>query len=72
MSALPDEASPDGLGVCDGPSPVNLDGELRVAKEVEMRIAPEKVNFFFPRGLSWAVDAADTEAKMTVGQERAY
>ena len=58
--------------VCDGPSPVNLDGELRVAKEVEMRIAPEKVRFFFPRGLHWAVDAADTEAKMTVGQERAY
>ena len=50
--------------VCDGPSAVNLDGELRVAKEVEMRIAPEKVNFFFPRGLHWRANTAEEETKM--------
>jgi len=33
--------------------PVNLDGEIRFAKEVEMGLAEEKVNFFYPRGLTW-------------------
>ena len=40
--------------LCDQPSAVNLDGELRLAQEVEMRIAREKVRFFYPRGLQWA------------------
>ena len=40
--------------VCDGPSAINLDGELRVAKEVEMQVAQEKVNFFYPKNLVWA------------------
>ena len=39
--------------VCDGPTPVNLDGELRIAKEVEMKVAAEKINFFFPKNLAW-------------------
>ena len=39
--------------VCDGPTAVNLDGELRIAKEVEMKVAAEKVNFFFPKNLTW-------------------
>ena len=33
--------------------PVNLDGEIRFAKEVEMGLAEEKLNFFYPRGLTW-------------------
>lgn len=41
--------------LCDQPSPVNLDGELRIAKVVEMSVAREKVRFFYPRGLQWAV-----------------
>ena len=33
--------------------PVNLDGEIRFAKEVEMGLAEEKVRFFYPKGLTW-------------------
>ena len=39
---------------CDKPTPVNLDGELRTAKVVDMCIAKEKLRFFYPRGLSWS------------------
>jgi len=38
---------------CDRPTPVNLDGELRTAQEIEMKIAKEKLRFFYPKGLSW-------------------
>ena len=39
--------------LCDRPSPINLDGELRVAKEVTMELAREKINFFYPKSLVW-------------------
>lgn len=39
--------------ICDKPTSINLDGELRTAQEVEMSVAKEKVRFFYPRGLSW-------------------
>ena len=39
---------------CDTPSPINLDGELRIAKEVTMSVAEEKLRFFYPKGLSFA------------------
>lgn len=39
--------------ICDGPTSINLDGELRTAKEVTISVAEEKLRFFFPRGLSW-------------------
>ena len=39
--------------ICDKPTPINLDGELRTAKEVTMSIAREKLRFFFPKGLTW-------------------
>ena len=39
---------------CDKPTPINLDGELRVADVVDMSIAQEKLRFFYPRGLHWA------------------
>jgi len=38
---------------CDKPTPVNLDGELMTAQTVEMRLAEEKLRFFYPRGLTW-------------------
>ena len=41
--------------ICDKPTPVNLDGELRTAQEVTMSVADEKIRFFYPRGLSFAV-----------------
>ncbi len=39
--------------ICDKPTPINLDGELRIAQEVDIRLAQEKVRFFYPRGLTW-------------------
>ena len=39
--------------ICDKISPINLDGELRLAKEIIMEIAREKIRFFYPKGLSW-------------------
>ena len=40
--------------LCDKPTAVNLDGELRVAQKVEMSVAKEKIRFFYPKGLSFA------------------
>lgn len=39
--------------ICDAPTPVNLDGELRMAQTVDIRIAKEKIRFFYPKGLTW-------------------
>ena len=36
---------------CDKPSPINLDGELRVAQTVHMCLAEEKLRFSYPKGL---------------------
>ena len=44
--------------LCDKPTPVNLDGELRIAKTVEMSVAREKIRFFYPRDLTWEAAAA--------------
>ena len=40
--------------LCDGETPVNLDGEIRWGTEVNMKISDKKVRFFYPRGLSFA------------------
>ena len=47
--------------ICDKPTPINLDGELRVASTVEISVAKEKVRFFYPRGLSWQAKQAPAE-----------
>ena len=47
--------------LCDKLTPVNLDGELRMAKEVVMSIAAEKLRFFFPKGLTWRNEVAAWE-----------
>ena len=39
---------------CDKPTPVNLDGELMTAKDVDIRITGEKLRFFYPKGLVWS------------------
>jgi len=41
--------------ICDKPTPINLDGELRTAQEIEMKVAEEKIHFFYPKGLTWNV-----------------
>ena len=43
--------------ICDEPTSINLDGEMRIATEVTMSIAEEKLRFFYPKGLVWQVKA---------------
>ena len=43
--------------LCDKPTPINLDGELRVAQEVEIALAQEKIRFFYPRELTYQPEA---------------
>ena len=38
---------------CDGPTAINLDGELRVAEVVDISVAKEKLRFFYPKGLTY-------------------
>lgn len=38
---------------CDVPSAINLDGELRISDTVNIRIADEKLRFFYPKGLTY-------------------
>ena len=38
---------------CDKATAVNLDGELRTAEVVDLRIADKKIRFFYPKGLTW-------------------
>ena len=38
---------------CDGPTPINLDGELRTADTVHIQMAKEKIRFFYPKELSY-------------------
>ena len=35
---------------------INLDGELRVGKEIEFTVAQEKMRFFYPKGLTYAAN----------------
>ena len=37
--------------LCDKPTPVNLDGELRMATSIDIRVAKEKLRFFYPKEL---------------------
>ncbi len=39
--------------ICDKATPINLDGELRMAEVVNITLAQEKIRFFYPRGLTW-------------------
>ncbi len=39
--------------ICDKPTSINLDGELRTAQVIEMSIAKEKLRFFYPKELSY-------------------
>lgn len=39
--------------LCDGLTGINLDGELRIAQQIDIRVAKEKLRFFYPAGLTW-------------------
>lgn len=44
---------------CEKPTPINLDGEVRTASVADIRLAHEKLRFFYPKGLTYtAVPAA--------------
>ena len=40
---------------CDQTTPINLDGELRMAQNVTFCVSDKKIRFFYPKGLSWAI-----------------
>ena len=42
--------------LCDKITPINLDGELRFAKIVDMKITDKKIRFFYPKGLRWKAE----------------
>ena len=39
--------------ICDKPTAINLDGEIRTAQVVEMKVSQKKIRFFYPKGLHW-------------------
>lgn len=39
---------------CDKETAINLDGELRKASVVDMKLTGEKIRFFYPKGLTYA------------------
>ncbi|MBR4990253.1 MAG: lipid kinase [Oscillospiraceae bacterium] len=39
--------------ICDKPTAINLDGELRTAEVAEFRVSEKKIRFFYPKGLVW-------------------
>ena len=41
---------------CDRDSPVNLDGEIRMARNVQMKISDKKIRFFYPKGLKFEAE----------------
>ena len=45
--------------ICDRETPINLDGELRRAKEAVFRVAEEKLRFFYPKSLTWQKETAN-------------
>ena len=44
--------------ICDKPTSINLDGELRVGKIIDISIAKEKLRFFYPAKLSFLPEDA--------------
>ncbi len=46
--------------ICDKSTPVNLDGELRMAEVANITLAPEKIRFFYPKGLTWKPKVSNT------------
>ena len=54
LSHLVKHYSTDQLKVIfDKPTSINLDGEQRTAAVAEIRLAEEKIRFFYPKGLVW-------------------
>ena len=55
LSDLVRHFSTDHLTIhCDAPSPINLDGELRLAQDITISVAQEKLRFFHPKDVKIA------------------
>ncbi len=50
--------------ICDKPTPINLDGEMRMAQVADIRLADEKIRFFYPKGLTWRNAPVTAEAAL--------
>ena len=48
--------------ICDKPTSINLDGELRTAQTIDISVAKEKLRFFYPRQLTWKKEGSATQA----------
>jgi len=48
--------------LCDKPTGINLDGEKREAEIIDIRIADEKLRFFYPKGITFKPEAAKEAA----------
>ena len=48
---------------CDKEEPLNLDGELLLCRDAEIRTGEKKVRFFFPKGLSFAAHPVPAKKK---------
>ena len=48
--------------ICDKPTGINLDGEKREAEVIDIRIADEKLRFFYPKGLTFKQESAKEAA----------
>ena len=48
--------------ICDKPTSINLDGELRTAEVVDIRVADEKLRFFYPKGITFKVEQEEKDA----------
>ena len=48
--------------ICDKPTGINLDGEKREAEVIDMRVADEKLRFFYPKGITFKNEVAKEAA----------
>ena len=46
--------------IFDKPTSINLDGEQRTAAVADIRLAEEKIRFFYPKGLVWQKEKEPT------------
>ena len=44
--------------LCDRDTPINLDGELRMGKTVDLKISQKKIRFFYPKEVHWQAPVA--------------
>ena len=48
--------------ICDKPTGINLDGEKKEGTVIDMRIADEKLRFFYPKGITFKAESAKEAA----------